>query len=131
MPTRIIVADRIIQGVGIPIQPLRAAVVEGVGGDESGQGGVVIAGAVVHQTAAVKLFAGVGIFRFAAAADVFGFFAEGAVGQAAEFRAGGVGEDRGGVQVVAVNPAQLAVHGFGNPQAVEVVVFVMSKNKDF
>ena len=27
------------------------------------------------------------------------------------------------MQVVAVNPAQLAVHGLGDPQAVEILVF--------
>ena len=122
MSARIIVADRIVQGVGVAVQPLRAAIIHGIRGDEARQGRVVVAGAVVQQAAGIEFFTGVAVGRFVAAARVLQLFAEGGVGQAADLDAAGAGQDRGGVQVVGVNPGNFAIHGFGDPQAVEVVV---------
>ena len=95
MPSRIIISNRIIQRIRIPIQPLRTGVIDGVRGDEAGQGRVVVAGAVVQQAGAVAFFAGIDVCGGAAGAGVFELFAEGGVGQAADFVAVGVGDDRG------------------------------------
>ena len=119
MPGRITIENRIIQRVGIAVQPLRPHIIHRIRGGEAREGGVVVAGTVVVEAAGVVFFAGVGVLRSLAAALVFGFFAEGGVGQAAGFEAVHVGDSRGAAQVVGMYLGEDTVALLGHTLAVE------------
>ncbi len=104
MPGRITINNRIIQGVGITVQALGAGVVDRIRRDEAGQGGVVVAGAVVHEAAGILLFAGVGVGRGVDAAAVFGFRAKGDVGPPPDFIAVAVREAGRALEVIGMIP---------------------------
>ena len=114
----VISLNRVLQGVGVAVQALWAAVIHAVGGDEARQGRVVVAGVVVEQAAAVAFFVGVSILRGRAGVAVCDFLPKGGVGQAADFDAAGIGQYRRAVQVVAVHPGEDAVLLLCHAQAI-------------